>query len=155
MYPTHLPKWESKREQWQHAPWTSRQIWMRLRIPFKDDHRWWSKVGLWVQPRNQATAVSVEQPKICTPKMARQVCQNVNSMLIGSLNMRGLVALQICSIRKNINQHYNIDILWCMKQEKEQRKQYEKLDSGDWFLHHNNAPVNSALSVGVSASRTK
>lgn len=94
-------------------------------------------------------------PKSAHPKRARQVCQNVNSMLIGSLNMHGLVALQICSIRKNINQHYNIDILWCMKQEKEQRKQHEKLDSGDWFLHHDNAPVKSSLSMGVSVSRTK
>jgi hypothetical protein len=50
--------------------------------------------------------------------------------------MHGLVASQICSIRKNINQHYNIDILQCLQQEKEQRKQHEKLDSGDWFLHH-------------------
>jgi len=63
-------EWESKGEQWQHAPWTSRQIWKRPRIPFKD-HRWRSKVGLQVQPRNQATAVSVEQPKICTPKKGK------------------------------------------------------------------------------------
>ena len=75
-------------------------------------------------------------------------------MLIGFLNVHGLVTLQICSIRKNINQYYNIHILWWLQQEKEQRKQHEKLDSGDWFLHHDNAPVNSALSVGVSVSKT-
>jgi hypothetical protein len=32
-------------------------------------------------------------------------------MLNGFLNIHGHVALQICSIRKNINQHYNVDIL--------------------------------------------
>jgi hypothetical protein len=69
--------------------------------------------------------------------------------------MHGLVTLQICSIRKRINQHNNIDILWCLQQEKEQRKQHEKMDSGEWFRHHDNAPVNSALSVGVSVSKTK
>jgi len=76
-------------------------------------------------------------------------------MLIGFLNVHGLVTLQICSIRKNINQYYNIHILWWLQQEKEQRKQHEKLDSGDWFLHHDNAAVNSALSVGISVSKTK
>jgi hypothetical protein len=96
-----------------------------------------------------------KSPKSAHPKRARQICQNVNSILTGFLNMYGLAALQICSIRKNVNQHYNIDILSCLQQEKKQRKQHEKLDSGDWFLHHDNAPVNSALSVGVSVSKTK
>jgi len=94
-------------------------------------------------------------PKSAHPKRARQVCRNVNNMLIGFLNMHGLVTLQICSIRKNINQHYNKHILRCLQQEKKQRKQNEKLNSGDWFLHRDNAPVNSALSVEVSVSKTK
>ena len=64
-------EWKLKGEQWQYAPRTSRQIWERPRIPFNDDHRWWSKVGLRVQPRNQATDVSVEEPKICTPKKGK------------------------------------------------------------------------------------
>jgi hypothetical protein len=97
----------------------------------------------------------VEQPTICTPKKGKTSLLKCKQHAHWFLNMHGLVALQICSIRKNIYQHYNIDNLQCLQQEKKQRKQHEKLDSGDWFLHHDNAPVNSALSVGVSVSKTK
>jgi hypothetical protein len=53
-----------------------------------------------------------------------------------------------------LNQCYYTDTLQHLQQNVQQRR-HEKWNSGDWFLDHDNAPADSALSVHEFLAKNK
>jgi hypothetical protein len=79
-------------------------------------------------------------------KKARQVCSNVKSMITVFFDIQGVVHYEFVPQGRTVNQHYYTDTLQCLW-ENVWQNQPEKWNCGDWFLHHDNTPAHSALSV--------
>jgi histone-lysine N-methyltransferase SETMAR len=75
------------------------------------------------------------------PKKARQVRSNVKTMLIVFFDVRGIVPPG-----QTVNQEFYLEVLRQLR-ENVRRKRLGLWRSGDWFLHHDNAPPHTAVSV--------
>jgi len=119
-------------ESFWHMPKPSGKAWKGPRIPFKDYHRGWDR--LTVQPTNQAP-VYAEQHKISWHKNGQTSSLQLQQLLTVLSAVR-----QLCIMNLS---HKDITTLWG----KMQWKWCERWDSGDCFLHHDNAPYHFALCV--------
>jgi len=80
------------------------------------------------------------------PKKARQVRSNVKTMLICFFDVRGIVHKEFVPPGQTVNQEFYLGVLRRLR-ENVRRKRPDLWRSGDWFLHHDNAPAHTALSV--------
>jgi len=80
------------------------------------------------------------------PKKARQVRSNVKMMLIVFFYVRGIVLWEFVPPGQTVNQEFHLEVLRRLR-ENVRRKRPELWRSGDWLLHHDNAPAHTALSV--------
>ena len=92
------------------------------------------------------TSSQWKTPTSPRPKKARQVRSNVKTMLIVSLDFRGIVHREYVPPGQTVNQQFYLVVLRRLR-ENVRRKPPELWRSGDWFLHHDNAPTHTAVSV--------
>ena len=67
-------------------------------------------------------------------------------MLIALFNIRGIVHREFVPPGQAVNQEFYLEVLRRLR-ENVWKKHPELWRSGDWFLHHDNAPAHTALSV--------
>lgn len=80
------------------------------------------------------------------PKKARQVRSAVKTMLICFFDARGVVHREFVPEGQTVNQDFYIQVLRRLR-EAVRRKRPALWESGDWWLHHDNAPAHKALRV--------
>jgi len=85
-------------------------------------------------------------PNSPKPKTAQQVRSNVKIMLISFFDANGIVHKKFVPPGQTVNQQFYLEMLKRLRKNV-QKKQLEMWSSGDWFLHHDNAPAHTALSV--------
>ena len=99
-----------------------------------------------VRPGDKATIKSTEKCIISKTKKARQVKSNVETMLICFLNIKGLVHFEFVPQGQTVNQQFYLEVLKRLCGAV-RRKRPKLWWSGEWLLHHDNAPAHKALSV--------
>jgi hypothetical protein len=77
---------------------------------------------------------------------ARQVQSNVKTMLMVFFDIQGLVHCEFVPTGQTVNQHYYKEVLLRLR-EKVRRQRSQLFQSVRWLLHHDNAPVHTALSI--------
>jgi len=97
-------------------------------------------------PETKQASIQWKTPTSPRPKKARQVRSNVKTMLIVFFYVRRIVHQEFIPAGQTVNQEFYLEVLRRMR-ENVRRKQPELWRSGDWFLHHDNAPAHIALSV--------
>jgi len=80
------------------------------------------------------------------PKKARQVKSNVKTMLICFFDIKGLVHFEFVTQGQTVNQQFYLEGLKRLR-DVVRRKGPELWRSGEWLLHHDNAPAHTALGV--------
>jgi len=80
------------------------------------------------------------------PKKARQVKANVQKMLIYFFYANGIVHSEFVPNGQTVNQAFYLQVLKHLHGAV-RRKRPELWQSGEWWLHHDNAPAHKALSV--------
>ena len=75
--------------------------------------------------------------------MARQSRSSVKSMLIVFFDYEGATHHEYAPTGQTINKEYYVQILKRLR-ETVRRKRPHFWSSGDWFLHHDNAPAHSS-----------
>ncbi|KAL4090154.1 hypothetical protein QTP88_025053 [Uroleucon formosanum] len=80
------------------------------------------------------------------PKKARKVRSSVKTMLIVFFDIEGIVHYEFVPHGQTVNQVFYKDVLMRLR-EKIRKKRPEKWRTETWFLHHDNAPAHSALSI--------
>lgn len=103
----------------------------------------------WVYGYDVETKVQSSQWKTKsspTPKKARQVKSNVKVMLTVFFDWKGVVYHEFLPRGETINRFRYLQTLRNLR-EAIRRKRPELWRSGEWVLHHDNAPVHSALLI--------
>ena len=85
-------------------------------------------------------------PNSPKPKKARQVQSNVKIMLISFFDANEIVHKEFVPPGQTVNQQFYLQALKRLH-DSVWKKWPEMWSSGDWFLHHDNAPAHMALSV--------
>ena len=80
------------------------------------------------------------------PKKARQVKSNIKTMLSCFFGIKGLVHFEFLPQRQTVNQQFYREVLKRLR-DAVRRKRPELWRSGQWLLHHENAPAHTTLSV--------
>ena len=93
--------------------------------------------------RQSAQWKSADSPR---PKKFRQSKSRVKTMLITFFDIRGIVHYEFLPAGQTVNQTYYIEVLKRLR-EKVRRKRHDFFADNSWFLHHDNAPAHTALSV--------
>jgi len=97
-------------------------------------------------PEAKQASSQWKTPTSPRPKKARQVRSNVKMMLIVFFDDRGIVHREFIPPGQTVNREFYLEVLR-RSRENVRRKRPELWRSGDWFLHHNNAPAHTALPV--------
>jgi len=92
-------------------------------------------------PETKQTSNQWKTPNSPKPKKARQVRSNVKIMLIS-----GIVHKEFVPPGQTANKQFYLEVLKRLR-DSVRKKRPEIWSSSDWFLHHNNAPAHTALSV--------
>lgn len=77
------------------------------------------------------------------PKKARQSRSNIKSMLIVFFDYEGVVHHEYAPRGQTINKEYYLGVLKRLR-DAIRRKRRQLWSSGDWLLHHDNAPAHSS-----------
>ncbi|XP_029941109.1 uncharacterized protein LOC115383163 isoform X4 [Salarias fasciatus] len=80
------------------------------------------------------------------PKKARQVRSAIKTMLICFFDIKGMVHSEFVPPGQTVNQDFYLEVLRRL-QEAVRLKRPALWESGDWWLHHDNAPAHRALRV--------
>ena len=80
------------------------------------------------------------------PKKARQVKSNIKNMLIAFFDIDGLVHNEFVPIGQTVNKEFYKTVLQSLR-DAVRRHRPEKWRSGNWILHHDNAPVHRAVTT--------
>jgi len=80
------------------------------------------------------------------PKKARQVKSNIKNVLIAFFDIDGLVHHEYVRRGQMVNREFYKTVLQCLR-DVVRRHRPEKWRSGDWILHHDNAPAHSAVTT--------
>jgi hypothetical protein len=75
-------------------------------------------------------------------------------MLISLFDVDGIVHREFVSLGQRANQKFYLNVLKRLCKNL-QRNNPEKWQSGDWFLHHDNAPAHTALNVQQFLAKNK
>ena len=103
----------------------------------------------WCYGYNQETKQTSSQwetPNSPKAKKVQQVRSNVKIMLISVFDANGIVHKEFVPPGKTVNQQFYLKVLKRLR-DSVRKKLPEVWSSGDWFLHHDNAPAHTALSV--------
>jgi len=79
-------------------------------------------------------------------KKVRQVKSNVKTMLFCFFDIKGLIHFGFVSQGQTVNQQFYLEVLKRLL-DAVRRKHPELWRSGEWLLHHDNAPTHTALNV--------
>ena len=88
------------------------------------------------------------------PKKARQVKSNVKTMLIAFFHIYGLVHHEYIPRGQTINKEFYKRVLQCLHNAVH-RHCPEKWHSGNWILHHDNAPAHRAVTTNKFLAKHK
>ena len=88
----------------------------------------------------------MEDAHFTETEKARQVRSNVKTMLIVFFDVRGIVHREFVPPGQTVNQGFYLEVLR-RSGDNVRRKRPELWRSGDWFLHHDDAPAHTPLSV--------
>jgi len=80
------------------------------------------------------------------PKKARQVKSNVKTMLIAFFDIDGLVHHEYVPRGQTVNKEFYKTVLLRLR-DAVRRHRPEKWRSGNWILHHDNAPAHRAVTT--------
>jgi len=80
------------------------------------------------------------------PKKARMSKSKTKLLMVSFFDHKGLIHIEFLPNGQTVNQHVYLNILRRLR-ESIRKKRPEKWASGDWVLHHDNAPPHRALSV--------
>ena len=80
------------------------------------------------------------------PKKCRQVRSSVKTMLICFFDVKGIVHSEFVPPGHTVNQVFYLEVLRRLRNSI-RRKRADLWQTGDWFFHHDNAPVHTAISV--------
>jgi len=80
------------------------------------------------------------------PKKARQVKSNIKTMLIAFFDIDGLVHHEFVPTGQTVNKEFYKTVLQCLH-DAVHRHRPEKWCSGNWILHHDNAPAHRAVTT--------
>jgi len=103
----------------------------------------------WVYGFDPATKQMSSQWKTASspwPKKARQVKSNVKTMLIAFFDIDGLVRHEYIPRGQTVNKEFYKTVLQCLR-DAVRRHRTEKWRSGNWILHHENAPAHRAVTT--------
>lgn len=80
------------------------------------------------------------------PKKCRQVKSNIKTMLICFFDMKGVVHMEFVPPGQTVNQTFYLGVLRRLRNSVRQKRP-DLWQTGDWFIHHDNAPAHTAISV--------
>jgi len=80
------------------------------------------------------------------PKKAWQVKSNIKIMLTAFLDIDGLVHHEFVPTGQTVNKEFYKTVLQCLR-DTVRRHRPEKWHSGNWILHHDNAPAHRAVTI--------
>ena len=97
-------------------------------------------------PGGGQTLSQWKTPKSPKPKMAWQFQSNVKIMLISFFDTNGIVHKGFVCPGQTVNQQFYLEVLKRLR-DSVRKKRPEMWRRSDCFLHHDNAPAHTALSV--------
>ena len=97
-------------------------------------------------PETKAQSSQWKSPESPRPKKARQSRSNVKVMLTVFSEHEGVVHHEYAPPGQTITKDYYIEVLHRLR-DAVRRKRQQLLASGDWHLHHDNAPAHSSSLV--------
>ena len=97
-------------------------------------------------PETKFQSSQRKSPGSPRPKKARQSRSQVKVMLIVFFDINGVVQHEYIPKGQTVNQHVYKEVIIHL-QDAIRRKRPELWSSGDYYLHHDNAPAHMALKV--------
>jgi len=97
-------------------------------------------------PETKQASSQWKTPNSPKPKKARQVQSNVKIMFISFFDANGIVHKEFVPPGQTVNRQFYLQVLKRLH-DSVRKKRPEMWSSGNWFLHHDNAPAHTALSV--------
>jgi len=97
-------------------------------------------------PETKQASSQWKTPDSPKAKAARQFRSNVKIMLISFFDANGIVHKEFVPPGQIVNQRFYLKVLKRLR-DIVRKKRPEMWSSSDWFLHHDNAPAHTALSV--------
>jgi len=88
----------------------------------------------------------VEHGIISSTEESVQVKSNVKIMLIAFFDIDGLVHPEYIPRGQTVKKEFYKTVLQCLRNAL-RRHRLEKWDSGNWILHHDNAPAHRAVTT--------
>ena len=97
-------------------------------------------------PESKQASSQWKTPRSPRPKKIRQVRSNVKTMLICFFDIQGIVHREFIPRGQTVNQKF---YLWVLKRVRERvwRTRPELWRTGEWLIHHDNAPAHTALRI--------
>ena len=105
-------------------------------------------------PESKQQSSQWKPPNLPRPKIARQVRSSFKKMLISLFDVDGIVHREFVSPGHTVNPKFYLNVLKRLHKSL-QRNHPEKWHSGVWFLHHDNAPAHTALSIQQFLAKNK
>ena len=97
-------------------------------------------------PETKQTSSQLKTPNSPKPNKVRQVRSNVKIMLIGFFDSNGIVHKESVPPGQTVNHQFYLKVLKKLR-DIVRKKRPEMWSSGNWFIHHDNAPARTAFSV--------
>lgn len=94
-------------------------------------------------PETKQASSQWKTPNSPRSKKARQVRSNVKTIIV-FFDVHGIVHWEFVPPGQTVNQHFYLEVLRRLREDV-RRKRPELWRSGEWFLHHDNAPAHKAL----------
>jgi len=88
------------------------------------------------------------------PKKARLVMSNIKTMLIAFFDIDGLVHHEFVPTRQTVNKEFYKTVLQRLR-DAVRRHRPENWRSGNWILHHDNAPAQRAVTTNEFLEKHK
>jgi len=97
-------------------------------------------------PESKQASSQWKTPRSPRPKKFRQVRSNVKTMLICFFDIQGIVHREFVPRGQIVNQEFYLGVLKRLR-ERVRRTRPELWRSGEWLIHHDNAPAHTALRI--------
>jgi len=97
-------------------------------------------------PESKQASSEWKTPRSPRPKNIRQVRSNVKTMLICFFDIQGIVHREFVPRGQTLNQEFYLGVLKQLR-ERVRRTRPELWRSGEWLIHHDNAPAHTALRI--------
>ncbi|XP_067930695.1 protein GVQW3-like [Watersipora subatra] len=97
-------------------------------------------------PETKSQSSQWKSPGSSRPKKARMSHSNVKTLLLTFFDIRGVVHSEFLPHSQTVN-HHVYKIILIKLRDSIRRKRRDLWLSGDWYLHHDNAPAHTSLMV--------